>query len=97
MQLPKARARAFSSKSQMPLVVSVNKQGRYFLNVSAHPKRALSSERLRLEVVQQLRHYRHRSVLIKGDQHVSYGQVMRVMVLLQKAGVGKVGLMTEAL
>ena len=36
-------------------------------------------------------------VLVGGDQAVGYGQVYNAMVLLQKAGVTKVGLMSDPL
>ena len=34
-------------------------------------------------------------VLVRGDKDVDYGSVTTAMVLLQSAGVAKVGLMTE--
>ena len=34
-------------------------------------------------------------VLVKGDQRVDYGEVVRAMALLQAAGAPKVGLMTQ--
>ena len=34
--------------------------------------------------------------LVKGDRHVEYQAVMNAMVLLQQAGIPKVGLVTEA-
>jgi biopolymer transport protein TolR len=34
-------------------------------------------------------------VLVRGDQHASYGDVVYVMTLLQSAGVPGVGLMTD--
>jgi biopolymer transport protein TolR len=36
-------------------------------------------------------------VLVGGDKRVDYGQVYNAMVLLQKAGVVKVGLMSDPL
>ena len=36
-------------------------------------------------------------VLVGGDERVDYGQVYNAMVLLQKAGVQKVGLMSDPL
>ena len=36
-------------------------------------------------------------VLVGGDRDVGYGEVYNAMVLLQKAGVGKVGLMSDPL
>jgi biopolymer transport protein TolR len=36
-------------------------------------------------------------VLVGGDEEVGYGHVYNAMVLLQKAGVTKVGLMSDPL
>ena len=36
-------------------------------------------------------------VLVGGDERVDYGQVYNAMVLLQKAGVAKLGLMSDPL
>ena len=35
------------------------------------------------------------AVLVRGDREVNYGRVVDAMVLLQRAGVEKVGLMTD--
>jgi biopolymer transport protein TolR len=32
---------------------------------------------------------------VRGDRHVDYGRVMDAMVALQRAGAGRVGLLTE--
>jgi len=39
---------------------------------------------------------KHTQVFIRGDKSVDYGSVMGAMGGLQKAGVGNVGLITEA-
>ncbi|WP_259697357.1 ExbD/TolR family protein, partial [Pseudomonas chlororaphis] len=39
---------------------------------------------------------KHTQVFIRGDKSVDYGAVMGAMGGLQKAGVGNVGLITEA-
>jgi biopolymer transport protein TolR len=37
-----------------------------------------------------------REVLVRGDEHVEYGTVVRLMAQLQAAGASNVGLITEA-
>jgi biopolymer transport protein TolR len=34
-------------------------------------------------------------LLVRGDRDVSYDQVVQLMVLMQQAGAGSVGLVTE--
>jgi len=100
VNLPQAKAKAVDSVSQRPLVVSVDKEGNYFLNVLKDPNKAVSIEEIVLRVAAELRlaerdHLARPSVLVKGDNTVSYGQVVQAMVLLQQVGVPQVGLLTE--
>lgn len=100
VNLPQAKAKSLSSKEQGPLIVSVDKWGRYYLNTSPNPEASLTPEHLvnyiaaELSISQQQN--KQRSVLVKGDRDVPYGKVVEAMVLLQNAGVDKVGLMTES-
>ena len=42
-----------------------------------------------------MRNRKESTIYVRGDKDVSYGEVVSVMALLQKAGVGNVGLMTD--
>ena len=96
--LPKASAKALTIDDQMPIIVSVDRQGRYYLNVSKAPKNPLSSQKIQIQVAAQLRlaqqRKQHRAVLVKGDAQVDYAHVVEAMVFLQKAGAVNIGLMT---
>lgn len=99
VNLPHAHAKALSAKDKRPVVVSVNRAGEYFLNLSNTPRKAITPQTLMTQVAAYLQlakqHHEHRPVYVKGDKDVSYGQVVRAMVLLQKAGAGQVGLITQ--
>ena len=99
VQLPQAAAKVLPPKDNMPIVVSVDRQGNYFLNVSAHPEQAIAPQNLvnRVAATLQLAKQRHqqRDVYVKGDRDVDYGKVVQAMVLLQHAGATSVGLMTK--
>lgn len=99
VNLPHAHAKALSAKDQRPVVVSVNQAGRYFLNLSPHPHQAIQPQSMMTQVAAYLtlakRHHEHRTVYVKGDKAVNYGQVVHAMVLLQKAGAKQVGLITQ--
>ncbi len=98
INLPKAQSNPIKVKNQTPIVVSVNKQGEYFLNITAHPQQPLSAQslatRVAAEIMLDKEEHLNRPVLIKGDNQVDYGKVVQAMVLLQKSGVAHVGLMT---
>jgi biopolymer transport protein TolR len=100
VNLPKAAAQPLSSKQHEPIIVSVDAQGNYFLNISDHPNKPVNSYELKGRVATELSAAQSdnesRQVLVKGDKNVDYGKVVQAMVLLQQAGAANVGLMTES-
>ena len=94
IDLPQAQAKTVSQDKQ-PIIVSVDAAGHYFLNVSNDPNKATDLHYLLTRIAAELSLDPSRAVLIKGDKHVPYGQVVQAMVMLQQAGVDSVGLMTQ--
>lgn len=101
VDLPQAAAEPLSTKTPEPIIVSIDAQGNYYLNTSAHSEQPVSAADLASQVKAQLQQSgagqgaETRQVLVKGDLHVDYGKVVNAMVILQQAGVGNVGLMTQ--
>ena len=83
----------------MPIIVSVDQAGRYFLNTSKTPEQPINAQTLMSTVNQTLttasQHQQAQPVYVKGDKAAHYGQVVAAMVLLQKAGAKEVGLITQ--
>lgn len=101
VELPKATSELIRSAAQEPIIVSVNQQGEYFLNISSTPDTPIQEKALLLRVAAELKLAKEsneqRNVLVKGDQGVSYGKVVVAMSLLKQAGAEQVGLLTENL
>jgi biopolymer transport protein TolR len=98
VDLPKAGAEPISDIKTEPLVLSIDPQGRLFLNIPhEQAKRPLDDNTVLVRATAALRREPGRAVLVKGDQAVNYGRVVQAMVLLQKAGATKVGFLTDAL
>lgn len=95
VELPQAEARAIGSLRAEPLVLTVDAAGDYFLNVGDNQDSPLARDVLMARVAAVLRQNPTLPVLVKGDQRVDYGEVVRAMALLQAAGAPKVGLMTQ--
>ncbi len=97
--LPQATAKALPPKPEPPIIVSVDQNGQFYLNVSDSPKQPISEQALMVQVAAQLavakQKNQTRDVYVKGDRSVDYGKVVEVMVMLQKAGVDNVGLLTQ--
>ncbi|MBI3779339.1 MAG: protein TolR [Gammaproteobacteria bacterium] len=90
VDLPKAAARPVDSQDRETLVVTVDREGRYFLD-----DRRISSEELSRKTAAILRARPQTPVLIRGDRQSNYGEVVKAMTLLQSAGAPSVGLLTE--
>ena len=95
VDLPKAGAEPIEPDDLEPLVLSIDREGRMFLNLG-DPQAALGAERLAEVAEAALRREPERPVLVKADRAVAYGVVVEGMVLLQHAGAKKVGFVTEA-
>lgn len=90
VELPQANARAVDTQDRETLVVTVDREGRYFLD-----DRRTGAEELQKKVAGILRVRPQTPVMVRGDRHVPYGDVIAAMTLLQAAGAESVGLITE--
>ena len=98
VELPQAASEPIETSSENiePLVVTVDVNGNYFLNIGGDPKNPIDHQALVTKVAALLRHQPKTQVLVRGDKEVSYGKVVTAMALLQKAGAPSVGLITDA-
>ena len=98
VNLPKAHAEPLPANSAKdPVVLSVDEQGRLFLNIASDPRGALDSNAVLAQVSAAMNKDPNRAVVVKADKSVSYGVVIQAMVLLQRAGANKVGMATDPL
>lgn len=95
VELPQAPAENLPPDDMEPIVLTVNREGRFFLNIGENPKQALDEKVIIAQVSKVLRNQPKTPVMVRGDQAVDYGSVMRAMVLLQEAGAPSVGMVTD--
>lgn len=95
VELPQTFAKAMANDQEEPVVVSVDAQGKYFINIGDNTDKSLSAESLITRVAAVMRHRPGQGIYIKGDKSVNYGAVVSIMAQLQKAGVARVGLITS--
>lgn len=100
VDLPKMASAALKSADREPIIVSVNQEGDYFLNINAKPESPIEAQALIMRVAAELalakENHESMQVLVKGDQTVPYGKVVIAMGLLKKAGAEQVGLVTDS-
>lgn len=95
VDLPQAVAESLPEDTKPPMIASIDKEGRYYLSVGESADTPLSADDISALVEAQLRLDPTAQFIIKGDGDVNYKTVMKLMVLLQEAGVPSLGLMTE--
>ena len=95
VELPQTFAKTMAKDQEEPVVVSVDAKGQYYINIGDNTDKPLSTEALITRVAAVMRHRPGQGIYIKGDKSVNYGAVVTIMAQLQKAGVARVGLMTE--
>ena len=93
--LPTAPANALDVNSPDPIVVSVDKAGLMYLNIGDDPDTNLMADDLVEQIRAALAEKPFRPVLVRGDANGTYNNVVKILVLLQQAQVGSVGLVTE--
>ena len=100
VELPKADAEPMDTQeNDEPLVITVLTNGDLYLNAGGDldgtSSGLIDPESLVTLVSAIVSRNPEIQVLVGGDERANYGQVYNAMVLLQKAGVTKVGLMSD--
>jgi biopolymer transport protein TolR len=95
IDLPKSNAKSIEQK-QEPIVVVVDAAGGYTLKMQDIPQQKVDAAVLAAKVSAFVRNNPDVAVFVAGDRTASYDTVYQAMVLLQTAGVEKVGLMSNS-
>lgn len=95
VDLPQASNDPVSDEDNEPLVVTVDINGLYYVNVGGDDKTAVTVADLEDRVAKILRSNPRKMILVRGDEGVIYQQVITLMTALQQAGAPSVGLVTE--
>ncbi|HTB30324.1 MAG TPA: protein TolR [Steroidobacteraceae bacterium] len=98
VDLPTAGAKpidpAFLQKHE-PLIITIDARGQLYINFGPNPDKPASETTISARTAALLRRDRETPVLVKADTTVPYGAVAHAMVVLQRAGADKVGLLTD--
>jgi len=91
LDLPQSQAKSLDQDKE-PLTISVNLQGRVFLQNTE-----IGVEELvpKLKAITEARGGMEERIYVRGDRKVDYGTVMKVMGRLSSAGFHRVALVTE--
>ena len=98
VELPDADAKPIDPeilKDREPLVLSVDRDGRYYLNVGGDEDSPVSEAEIARRAAAVIGQDPALPVLVKADERVPYCSVVRGMVILQQAGATKIGFLTD--
>ncbi len=84
-----------AEKDVESVIVSVDTNGAYYLEVGGKGSDPMALEEIQTNVQKILSGRSRNEVLVRGDENVDYGVVVRLMSVLQAAGASSVGLITE--
>ena len=89
VNLPKAEAKALPAPEES-VVVTIERSGRLFINSAEIPACEL---RARLDGIFVNRS--KKEIFLKADRDVPYGEVVKTMAVIKRAGIERIGMVTE--
>lgn len=95
INLPKVESRPMpAAEREKKILVTLNENGEIYIE-----KKRYSLSQLKLEIRSLIRdkgkELEEEDVFLRADSNVPYGTVMEVMAEIKKAGINKIGLITE--
>ncbi len=91
VRLPQASAPAIE-RSEQDVIMTIDREGRIFLQNDSHPFRL---EDLETKITAVFQRRDKKDLLIRADQNIAYGTVVKAIALAKKAGVERIGMVTE--
>ena len=95
VELPQATAKTLEQDDTPPVIISIDKNGQYFIDIGQDSAEPVSARELLLRVKAVLTYKPETRVYIRADEKVEYGRVVTVMAALKNTGINNVGLMTQ--
>jgi len=89
VNLPQTVAKNIKAKED-PLILSINAKSEIFLENTL-----VKLEDLEGKMKSIFKYRREKDVLLKADRNIAYGFVIKVMARVKRAGIDKLGMVTE--
>lgn len=93
VSLPESNANTVTIESE-PVIININEKGNLFLSKGGEFE-AINEDQLAIKLAAFIRANKDLPILIGADRKVDYGRAYEAMVLAQKAGATKVGLISD--
>ncbi|GGK61125.1 protein TolR [Amphritea balenae] len=95
VDLPQASSDPVDTQDNEPVIVTVDKEGQFYIDVGGDPLAPVSADEIETRISKILNNNPKKLLLVRGDKGVDYESVVQLMTLLQRAGADSVGLVTE--
>ena len=89
VNLPQTTTKSIKTQED-PFIITVNKKGD--ITIENH---GINMDDLETKLKSIFRYRRDKEVLLKADRDLSYGYVMKVVAGIKRAGIDKLGMITE--
>ena len=89
VNLPKTTTRHIKTKDE-PLILTVNKKREVFIE-----NHRIEINNLEIKVKKIFENRRDKEILLRADKDVPYGFVIKVIARVKRAGIDKLGMVTE--
>lgn len=89
VNLPKTTTAPIKTADE-PLILTITKKLEIFLE-----DHSISLENLETKIIKIFENRRQKEILLKADEEVPYGFVMKVVARVKRAGIDKLGMVTE--
>lgn len=90
VNLPQTTAKEIKTRQEEPLILTINKEKQISIE-----KTAIKLEDLGTKLEAILKYREDKQVLLRADTDVPYGFVVKVMAAAKRAGIEKLGMITE--
>jgi biopolymer transport protein TolR len=91
VNLPKTTTRHIKTKDE-PLILTVNKKREVFIE-----NHRIEINNLEIKIKKIFENRRDKEILLRADKDVPYGFVIKVIARVKRAGIDKLGMVTEPL
>ena len=102
VDLPSADANIVDFSEQQPTIITINKDGQFYINsLDENKAKITDGDLVPLGIIAgrvraRLEMYPNMKVFVRGDKEVAYGTVVLLMSFLQNNGVEKIGVVTDS-
>lgn len=91
VNLPQTQAKQMKTEED-PLILTIDHQGSIHIE-----KHTIALEEIEVKVKKIFEYRRDKEILLRADKDVPYGFVIKVMAAVKRAGITKLGMVTEPL